>query len=89
MMKLKSYQKRSVLEPKITKEQFSNIQSFLPHGIMKKIALKTGRSRSTVFNTFKGVSYNSEVAFVTLALCDKYNEAYAEGTYNPRYIKQK
>jgi hypothetical protein len=85
MMKLKNYQKRNVLEPKITKEEFDSIKSFLPHGIQKRIAAKTGRSISTVSNTFKGFRYNKEVAFVTLELVEKYNEAYAEGTYSPRY----
>jgi hypothetical protein len=88
-MKLKNYQKRSVLEPKITKEEFQSIKGFLPHGTQKRIAVKTGRAISTVSNTFKGLNYNKEVAFVVLQFVEKYKEAYAEGTYSPRYLKQK
>jgi hypothetical protein len=76
MIKLKNYQKKDILNPKITKEEFENIKSFLPRGSLKKIATITGRSTSTVSSTFKGLTYNKEVAFVTLKLVEKYKEAY-------------
>jgi hypothetical protein len=84
MTKLRNYQKQDLLNPKITVEELQNIKSFLPFGILKKIAAKCDVSESTVSNTFNGKYYNLSVAYVAKCYAEKYNELYATGNYEPR-----